>query len=184
MKTCKQCKVQFEPARPLQMICGFECAVKQALVLQEKKERLNALSMRKDTREKLAKLKTKAEYLKDTQRFFNIFIRTRDDNHPCISCGRWHTGQYHAGHYRSVGSAPHLRFNELNCHKQCSVCNNYLSGNQLQYRKGLIDKIGIEKVEQLEADQEAKHYTIDEIKAIKVKYKNMIKTLKGLHSKG
>jgi hypothetical protein len=30
-------------------------------------------------------------------------------------------------------------------------CNRYLSGNVAEYRKGLIERIGIEKVEALEA---------------------------------
>jgi hypothetical protein len=48
----------------------------------------------------------------------------------------------------------------------------------MHYRKGLIAKLGIEAVERLEADNEAKHYSIEEIQAIKVKYKRMTKELK------
>ena len=101
----------------------------------------------------------------------------RDEKEACISCGRHHTGQYHAGHYRTVGAAPELRFNELNVHKQCSVCNNHLSGNLIEYRRGLVAKIGIEKVEWLEGKHEAKKYTIDEIIEIKKHYQQKIKDM-------
>jgi hypothetical protein len=176
-KKCKQCSESFIPQRPLQMVCGAPCAIAYGNKLKARKAADEAKKARRETKEKLAKIKTRAEHLREAQRFFNLFIRTRDANYPCISCNRWHTGQYHAGHYRSVGSAPHLRFNELNCHRQCSVCNNHLSGNQLEYRRGLIAKLGIKAVEQLEADQEPKHYTIEEIQAIKVKYKVLTKQL-------
>jgi hypothetical protein len=178
-KKCKSkacCKL-FVPAKPLQYVCNWQCAIAYANDLAEKNKQAEALKSRRETKQKLAKLKTRQEHLKDAQRFFNIWIRMRDGNHPCISCNRWHTGQYHAGHYRSVGSAPHLRFSELNCHRQCSVCNNHLSGNQIEYRKGLIAKHGVEKVEQLENDQEAKHYTIDDIIAIKKHYQAKVKEL-------
>ena len=101
----------------------------------------------------------------------------RDAKEPCISCGRYHEGQYHAGHYRSVGSTPELRFNELNCHKQCSVCNNYLSGNAIEYRRGLVAKIGIDQVEWVEGKHEPNKYTIDEIVQIKKYYQQKIKDI-------
>jgi hypothetical protein len=176
-KKCKQCSELFTPLRPLQMVCGAPCAIAYGNKLKARKTADEAKQARREHKEKLAKIKTRAEHLKEAQQSFNTYIRTRDANYPCISCNRWHTGQYHAGHYRSVGSAPHLRFNELNCHRQCSVCNNHLSGNQLEYRRGLIAKLGIKAVEQLEADQEPKHYTIEEIQAIKVKYKLLTKQL-------
>lgn len=177
-KKCKQCSELFTPLRPLQMVCGAPCAIAYGNKLKARKAADEAKKAKRETKEKLAKIKTRAEHLREAQRFFNIYIRTRDASNPCISCNRWHTGQYHAGHYRSVGSSPHLRFNELNCHRQCSVCNNHLSGNIMHYRQGLIAKLGIEAVERLEADNEAKHYSIEEIQAIKVKYKRMTKELK------
>ncbi|TEW24926.1 recombination protein NinG, partial [Histophilus somni] len=96
------------------------------------------------------RLKSRSERLKELQGVFNRFIRLRDKNLPCISCGRYHQGQWHAGHYRSVGACPELRFNEDNVHKQCSVCNNHKSGNVIEYRINLVAKIGVERVEFLE----------------------------------
>ena len=169
-KICVSCKKEFTPVRMAQKVCSMGCAIEYSKVLSAKKER-------KEIKEKKAKLKSRAEYLKEAQAVFNKFIRMRDESQPCISCGRHHTGQYHAGHYRTVGAAPELRFNETNCHKQCSVCNNHLSGNLLEYRRGLVAKIGIDKVEWLEGKHEAKKYTIEEILEIKKLYQQKIKEL-------
>ena len=116
--------------------------------------------------------------MRETERSVNAYVRTRDKGMPCISCGRFHDGQWHAGHYRSKGSAPHLRFDaERNIFRQCAPCNTYLSGNLINYRRGLIARIGIADVELLEADSTPRKYTIDELKAIKAKYTAMTKEL-------
>jgi hypothetical protein len=123
------------------------------------------------------KIKTRGDWTREAQTAFNAFIRARDSLQPCISCDRHHNGQYHAGHYRSVGSAAHLRFNELNVHKQCAPCNNHLSGNLISYRVNLIKKIGINSVEELEQDNKTTKWSIDYIKSIKKIYKAKLKEL-------
>ena len=83
-----------------------------------------------------------------------------------------------AGHYRSRGSAPHLRFDERNVHSQRKQCNRYgfdITG----YRNGLIARIGLEAVEALEAEQAPKHYTAADLKAIRDEYRAKAKALKG-----
>ncbi len=90
----------------------------------------------------LGELKTRAE------KRFNKWIRNRDSENCCISCGKFTTLQ--AGHFYSAGHYPELRYNEKNVNGQCNRCNTYLSGNLLEYRKGLIKKIGIEEVEKLD----------------------------------
>lgn len=82
------------------------------------------------------------------QNHFNEYIRNRDEGKPCISCGRYYELQ--AGHYYSAGHYPELRFDENNVHGQCVHCNMYLSGNLIEYRKGLIKKIGEKEVERLD----------------------------------
>jgi hypothetical protein len=177
-KTCRVCKVKYTPRTSLQSVCGYDCSLTYTNLLAEKKKRADALKSRKETREKLAKLKTRQQQLKEAQQVFNTWIRMRDENLPCISCGRHHKGQYHAGHYRTTGSSPHLRFNEHNTNKQCAPCNNHLSGNIVHYRLGLIQKIGIQAVDALENNQEPTHYAIPDIVAIKNLYKAKIKELK------
>lgn len=79
---------------------------------------------------------------------FNKFIRERDKGKPCISCGKYTTLQ--AGHFYSGGHYSGLRFNPDNVWGQCLRCNYYLSGDLSNYRKNLIARIGIERVEKLD----------------------------------
>lgn len=95
----------------------------------------------------LSKIKTsilKARAVK----VFNSYIRDRDQNQPCISCGKFTNLQ--AGHFYSAGKHRHLRFNEDNVNGQCMRCNYFLSGNLLNYRENLISKIGLTRVEKLD----------------------------------
>lgn len=88
------------------------------------------------------------QLLKKCQIVFNRFIRERDKDETCISCGGWASPQ--AGHYMSAGHHSALRFHEDNVNRQCLRCNNFLHGNLINYRKGLVKKIGEERVKYLE----------------------------------
>ena len=88
-------------------------------------------------------------------------------------------GCFDAGHYRSVGSAPHLRFDERNVHGQRKQCNRYGSGRAVDYRVGLIQRIGLEVVEALEADQQPKHYSIEDLIELRDKYRAKKKAIEG-----
>lgn len=177
-KRCKQCKQMFEPSRPMQTVCGPLCAYSHTI---QTKEKLN----RKSDKERREKLKTRRDYINDAQTAFNAFIRARDSHksYPCICCGLplgsgEVGGSFDCGHYRSVGSAPHLRFDERNAHGQRKQCNRYGAGRAVDYRRGLIARIGLEAVESLEADQEPRKHTIDELRALKALYKQKLKALK------
>lgn len=169
-KVCQSCKTPFTPERPLQSTCSIPCAIDKAKEIRAKRER-------KEHREAKAKLKTRRDWLREAQAAFNRFIRTRDMGQPCISCGRHHQGQWHAGHYLSTGARPELRFDERNVHLQCQPCNTHLSGNIVLYRQGLIAKIGLAAVEELEGPHEPKKYTVEDLKAIKAMYTARIKEL-------
>jgi len=136
-----------------------------------------AADEKKRDRVKRESLKTRSAWLKDAQTQFNRYIRLRDEKEPCISCGQSSGAKINAGHYLSTGARPELRFEPLNCHKQCEKCNSWLSGNAVMYRKRLIDKIGIEKVEWLEGPHDPKKYTIDELKEIKRVYTEKAKEI-------
>jgi len=177
-KTCKYCKQKFTPERPKAICCSPDCAYDYGLKVKSKAEAIQKQEDRKIIKMKLDAIKTRSEWMKETQTEFNAYIRIRDDKEPCISCGRHHQGQYHAGHYRSVGSNPSLRFDELNVHKQCSVCNNHKSGNLIEYRINLVKKIGQTGLDYLEGPHEPKKYSIDELKEIKSTYKQKAKELK------
>ena len=169
-KTCKSCRQKFTPTRPMQSACSTACAIAMAERKREKQAQQMAAEKRRETRQQLERIKTREQWMKEAQAAFNAFIRARDADRPCISCGRHHNGQYHAGHYLSVGSSPALRFEEINVWKQCAPCNNHLSGNAVLYRRALVELIGIDKVEWLEGPHEPKKYTIDDLKAIKAEY--------------
>ena len=163
--------------RQLKAFCGTNCFAEWAAANVSKLAKKGRQIESKIHKAKKESLKTKGEHLREAQTAFNAYIRLRDAEEPCISCGKFHTGQYHAGHYRSVGSSPELRFEPLNNHKQCAPCNNHLSGNLIKYRINLIEKIGLEKVEWLEGPHEPKRYTIEQIKEIKVHYRKRVREM-------
>lgn len=79
---------------------------------------------------------------------FRKWIRERDKDQPCISCGKYTTLQ--AGHFYSAGHYPVLEFHPDNVHGQCLRCNYHLHGNLINYRANLINRIGLERVEKLD----------------------------------
>lgn len=160
---CKICRTPFEKKSIGHKVCSAGCAL---LFNQQEKDR----KAKKEYRMAKDRLKSRRDWLKDAQTAFNAYIRERDAHLPCISCGRHHEGQYHAGHYLSVGAHPELRFHEDNNHKQCSPCNNHLSGNIVRYRENLLLKIGKESLERLEGANDPQKYTIPELQEIRRVY--------------
>ena len=174
-KTCKVCKKKYIPVRQLQPTCSkTECmqeyAMKHLKKQTEKKATEGRIALKKFNDTDVNVLK------KVAQKVCNTYIRLRDKNKPCISCG--YNGiirQWHSGHYKPSGGFSALRFNELNIHKQCSICNNHLSGNLVLYRENLIKKIGIDEVEKLESCSETKRYSVEELQEITRYYRDKIK---------
>lgn len=177
-KTCKVCKKKFTPERDFQVVCDYQCGIAYAKVLQEKREAKKKAEKRVALRE--FKSEHKPTLLQLAQTLVNKFIRLRDKDELCISCGHdFKNGrQAHAGHYIPRSRSSFLRFDEDNIHKQCSICNNYLSGNVGAYRVNLIIKIGIDRVIYLEKHQNSlKKYTIQDLKDIIKKYRIKIKSI-------
>lgn len=172
-KKCKACKSLFVPGRKMQAVCDGVCAVHYGRMQAIKKQQLAALADRRETK---AKLKTRADWIKEAQDAFNAFIRKQDEFRGCISCGT-NNGKMNAGHYRSVGANPELRFELLNVHKQCERCNTYLHGNLVGYRAGLKGCISESDLDWLEGPHEPKKYTVEDLKAIKAKYRALTKAL-------
>lgn len=171
-KKCKVCKEYFIPERQFQEACTIAHAIELGKIKLEAKKKKQNTKQKKDF-----KLNDKRLQLKLAQIEFNKFIRLRDDKEPCISCQRHHTGQYHAGHYRSRGAHPELAFNEDNCHKQCAQCNTYNSGNITDYRINLKIKIGKERLDFIEGYHEPVNRTLEDIIEIRNTYKNKAKEL-------
>ncbi len=186
-KKCRvaTCRASFVPSRMGQAVCSPACAMIDAPRHEPKARKALADIKRKDIKVRKEKLKTRADHLREAQAAVNEYVRLRDAQLPCISCDSTPndndlmTGsRWDAGHYRSVGACPELRFEPLNIHRQCVKCNRNLSGNAVEYRIRLVLRIGVEKVAWLEGLHPACKYTVEEIKAIKAKYRAMSKELK------
>lgn len=180
MRKCavKGCGTRFQPRNMLHKVCGPACA---EIHTAAERKRLDA----KQTRERKAKLKTRGDHIADTQEAFNALVRYRDRNETCISCPTVLStldgtpgGGYDCGHYRSRGSAPHLRFDFRNAHGQCKKCNRYRAGNAADYRIGLIARIGLAAVEALECDQAGGDWTISGLLAMKVDFRAQLRAMK------
>ena len=122
---CVHCRQKFQPERPSQIVHA-ECVEAWAISQSEKrmreevkKARAAAKVERVETRRRKESIKTIPQLIKEAQHAFNAFIRARDQGQPCICCGKPLAiggvgGGFDAGHYRSTGSASHLRFHEDN----------------------------------------------------------------------
>lgn len=179
-KTCTNpaCATKFMPQRLGQKVCSPRCGIAIAPVNEVVVRKALAQIERKEIKVRREKLKSRADHLKDTQQAFNAWVRERDALLPCVSCGRHHEGQWHAGHYRTVSAHPAIRFEPLNVWKQCAPCNTHKSGDLLNYRIELIRRIGEERVAWLEGPHEPKKYTIDELKALTAHYRALTRELK------
>lgn len=176
-RKCKQCKKKV----PVDSVCqkgllAFCCV--EHLIEYSKSEagrKTIKRSIRQDTKEQLDRIKSRAVWLREAQAAFNAWIRYRDRNDACISCGSFptqkHGGTWDAGHYMDVGDAAAgsvLRFNTYNVHKQCVKCNRWSnSGVKRGYRNNLINKVGKPKVLELENTRGMKDYNIEKLKRIK-----------------
>jgi hypothetical protein len=181
---CKACREPYVRLRPLQAACGVECA---RAIAEKKKAKDGAKAARAEAsadKVKREDLKTLPQLLKEAQHAFNAFVRSRDLGKPCIDrCGAVMRdgavgGGFDCGHYRSVGSAPHLRFDERNAHGQAKKCNQWLAGRAVDYRVGLIERLGLEAVLALEASNAAHKWTRDEVRAIRDQYRAKVRELK------
>ena len=182
-KVCKTCRTRFDPEPLGAIVCSQECAGSFAVSKRGKAEKVASIKERKADRVKLDGMITRGQWITKAQASFNAYIRARDAGKPCICCGRMKDsnaigGTWDAGHFRSRGSAPHLRFDERNVHAQLKFCNRYQAGNMAGYRLGLIERIGLEALEALESDQTLRKYTLEELKAIRADYQARTKELK------
>ena len=176
-KKCRSCKQEFSPFNSLQVTCSVPCSIAYSRKKRASHRESVAKHERKLNREAKEKLKTRSQWLAEAQTAFNAYIRKRDEGNVCISCGKHHNGQMHAGHYRTTKAAPEIRYHKWNCSLQCAPCNNHLSGNVLEYRIRLIDKIGQGAVDWLEGPHQPQRYTVDDAREIKTHFKQLLREI-------
>lgn len=190
---------------PAGSFCSMDHAVKFAMDQKEKiirrkqqaqkrKESEQAKAARAKHRADKEGLKSKSALMKEAQAAFNKYVRIRDFFDPCISCGAskaeieqaqgWKIGGcWDAGHYKSRGAKPNLRFHLWNVHKQCKSCNagagKYAGKNETltqQYEVNLIEKIGAEKVDFLNSNNELREFTPEYLRRIKKVFNKKART--------
>lgn len=180
----RTCRAEFVRPAPFVTWCSPECGAVLAIAKLDKQKRAQVAVERKDRQQKLAKFKRKADHVADCQKAFNAWVRFRDRFEPCIDCAKFahdegiHGGAWDAGHYLSRGSHPHLRFDHRNVFKQLKGCNRPGGTTAASFRAGVIARIGLAAVEALEADQTARHYTVDQLIAMTAHYRKLLKDLK------
>lgn len=184
LRKCCMCKTS-EVANVFAKLCtNIDCVI--AYGNREREKRIKkenakiARAEREDRTRRKEALKSRSDWLKDVQYWFNRMRRLQDlkAGHLCISCQNPNPNvKINAGHYLSVGSHPELRFEPLNVHLQCEHCNTYKSGNQAAYRPRLIERIGLDKVEWLEGPHKPKKYTVDDCKRMIAEYKVICKEI-------
>lgn len=183
---CPHCRGKLEAGQRIHPGCidGYaEAQAAKADRTRAKTDRMAAKVDKAETRQRKEAIKRIPDLTKEAQIAFNSFIRERDRQagHACISSGRpldWSGNQVDAGHYRSTGAASHLRFHEDNCHAQSKHDNKFLAGNAVEYRSRLIARIGLARVESLEANNTPVKWTRDQLREIRDTCRAKTKELK------
>lgn len=178
-RTCKakSCKKKFTPISSTQLVCSVPCSIEYGRFLNEKRQASESRAKLKKWKEQTT---THRDWLKELQKVFNQFIRLRDANLGCISCGTSMSGRKgDASHFYSVGASPNLRFNEDNVHLACVPCNQFKHGNLIEYAARLPKRIGQQRFELLAASKNVPlKISIPEIKEKIKEYKNKIAQFK------
>lgn len=180
-RRCAQCRARFVPrASTLQTTCSPACALAW---VRARPDRLDALRRRaeaKERREYRERTETPSQAATLAQTRFNQWIRWRDSELGCVSCGHPNDGsrQRVAGHYRPAGSNPALRYHEDNVHGQCGRCNTHLSANLAGYRVELVRRIGLARVEWLEGPHELPKRTREDFRAVEREYTRRLADLR------
>jgi len=172
MAKCSFCKKQFTQFNSLNKVCSIKCAIELGKLKPVKVnyKRVNS-QLKSEAKEKL---ETYSQKVNKVKVIFQKWIRERDKNEPCISCGTLTANEWHASHFKKAETYSGVIFNEINVWRSCKKCNVFLNGNELNYRERLVKKIGLNQVialEDLANETRTKKWTIEELQQIKTKYK-------------
>ena len=175
---CKQCKTKheaddsgrFSDMQSAPSVMGLFCREKGCLAqwVIDNPAKLNTLKSKAYDEETKA-LKAKvvpndtAKQHSLTRTVFNkmrvleekLWFKLLGKEPECISCGKTDM-DWCCGHFKTVGSSGHLRYDRKNTYLQCNrYCNMGLSGNisgnktTRGYKQGLIDRFGEVKAQEI-----------------------------------
>lgn len=176
---CAHCRAKLTPERPSQIVHA-ECAEPYAIAKREKEERAQAKAVRMaarvekaETRRRKEATKPRAKWLSECQDIVNRYVRVLalSRGQGCFTCGAMPEqkfgGTYDAGHFRSVGSAPQLRYWIPQIKIQCIPCNRHKGGMAISFRRALVEAHGNEWVERLESMNHYEKFDVDYLKRFK-----------------
>lgn len=183
MARCKLCKKKCEPFNSLMPFCNHEHAI-EYLNTKKGKEGIKKVE-RKQHKERKKQVKGLNHWKKETQKVINKYVRIRDRDLPCISCGKWDhelkeaigKGKWDAGHYKTVGSRPELRFDTRNINKQCLNCNQFKSGNIEGYKEAIIERYGKDRLDWLNGPHKSKDYSIEDLERMRKVFNRKIRLI-------
>lgn len=140
------------------------------------KPRLDFEKAHKENKEK----KGIAGALLVTKTLVHAYVRKRDKDMNCISCGCQWNDKFQAGHYYPGGSFETLKFNLDNINGQCEQCNLFKEGNFENYTLNLPKRIGSDRFDNLvklaEIDKQfSKVWNLEKLKEIRENIKKLNK---------
>ncbi len=163
-RKCRHCKcyVRVEGALTVGRViyCNEQCKIDYAMAYIERERAKKARKARAELNKKIKaqkklnnwkqsrrrkKVKSMAQWYDQLQKLVNQYVlHVRDKDKPCCTCGTTNPAiKYDAGHYRSRGACPELRFELSNIHRQCSVqCNGFKSGARAEYNEFIKAQYG------------------------------------------
>jgi len=172
MPRCKHCKKKFIPIHFNQKYCTDDECLKIWVA------KVKEVQWKKKKKRMKEEIKTTSDFVKECQKWINRYVRLRDKDKGCVSCGSPLTGKYDAGHFFSAGGHGSVRFDLNNIHAQCVYCNQYEHGNLFNYHKELLNRIGSEQFNKLEQRSKGVHkHDKEELKEMIIEFKKKCKLM-------
>lgn len=172
---CPHCKAKLLEGQRIHPECieGYaEAEAAKADRKAQREARARAKVDRAKDRSRRRALETVRELMPKAQKEVNRWARFRDllAGRGCISCGATYRtafgGAFDGGHFRSVGSAGHMRFFTPQIRLQCVRCNRDLGGNTVEFRKGLVALRGAAWVERIESMYWIQKWSVDYLRRL------------------
>lgn len=159
--TGPNCERMFAPRTSQHSVCSPRCEIA--------KRKAAAKAERESDKARAEKLKTITEWEQECKAIVQKIARIRDRHDGCISChmGPHYTGRWQGSHFRPAGNHSAVELHLWNIHKSCAQCNLKKHGNTGAYRPRLVEKIGRERVEWLESQNQVTKRTVDYLKRFK-----------------